>query len=284
MITCSDTRRLFDRYLDDQLSPSLQAELHAHVVHCSDCQNELAILEACGDVVRLDRREPVLSVSFTDRVMAARRAQVVAKAPRSRRLVYAVGMPMAAAASVVLAFLLSIQGVTDQPLQSGDTLVAVVDTAATAPPPETAVAAITVAAPVQFQQELTKLTAKKLAPEAQEELRNTPEMPALSFFDALLAPVMEGTRHAVEGTRRTAADLELLIRFGLASMNEQLVAEYRLKYPDEPWNAKSGGPRVVSDLDPLDPALLAPDFYGSELSSPVPAADSRSDDLAVAPI
>jgi len=164
MITCSDTRRLFDRYLDDQLSPSLQAELHAHVVHCSDCQNELAILEACGDVVRLDRREPVLSVSFTDRVMAARRAQVVAKAPRSRRLVYAVGMPMAAAASVVLAFLLSIQGVTDQPLQSGDTLVAVVDTAATAPPPETAVAAITVAAPVQFQQELTKLTAKKLAP------------------------------------------------------------------------------------------------------------------------
>ncbi len=283
MITCPDTRQLFDRYLDDQLSPSLQAELHAHVLQCNDCQNELAILEACGDVVRLDRREPVLSGSFTDRVLAARRTQLAVKPPRSRRLIYALGMPVAAAASIALAFLLTAPVVKDQPVPPGTALVSTSGDVAPVLPRETVIAADAIAAPVSFRDELTKLTERTFTPEARAELKNTPEMPALSFFDALLAPVMEGTRHAVEGTRRTAADIELLIRFGLANMNEQLVAEYRLKYPDEPRGAK-GGQRVVSDLDPLDPALLAPDFYLPASGPPAPTADSRSDALMADPI
>ena len=44
MITCQHARQLFDRYLDGELSPSLQAELHAHQLSCSACQTELAML------------------------------------------------------------------------------------------------------------------------------------------------------------------------------------------------------------------------------------------------
>ena len=61
MITCQHARQLFDRYLDDELSSSLRSELHAHVINCTPCQNHLAVLEACGDVIRLDKCEPAPS-------------------------------------------------------------------------------------------------------------------------------------------------------------------------------------------------------------------------------
>ena len=54
MITCQHARHLFDRNLDGELSPSLQAELHAHQLKCPECQSELAMFEACGAVVALD--------------------------------------------------------------------------------------------------------------------------------------------------------------------------------------------------------------------------------------
>jgi len=71
MITCQNARDLFDRHLDGELSASLQTELHAHCLQCLSCQNELAMLETCGDVIALDRGEPQLSAAFTDRVLAA---------------------------------------------------------------------------------------------------------------------------------------------------------------------------------------------------------------------
>ena len=55
MITCQNARDLFDRHLDGELSASLQTELHAHCLQCLSCQNELAMLETCGDVIALDR-------------------------------------------------------------------------------------------------------------------------------------------------------------------------------------------------------------------------------------
>ncbi|MHC4798834.1 MAG: zf-HC2 domain-containing protein, partial [Planctomycetota bacterium] len=84
MITCQDARHLFSRYLDGDLSSSLKTELHAHQLNCSTCRDELSMLETCGEVIALDLCEPKLSESFTDRVLAAREAQLARVKPRRR--------------------------------------------------------------------------------------------------------------------------------------------------------------------------------------------------------
>lgn len=105
MISCRQARHLFDAFLDDELSPGLRAELHAHRLNCPDCSHQLAILEACADVVRTDRRDPALHADFTDRVMVAFAAGRRQPAPtyRWRRVLVFAGSPLAAAAVLVFA-------------------------------------------------------------------------------------------------------------------------------------------------------------------------------------
>ncbi len=108
MITCRDANQLFDRYLDGELPVSLQTELHAHRLSCASCQDELAMHEVCGDVIALDRREPRLSEGFTDRVLLARRHPLAGPRRRWGRIALFVGPPLAAAASIALAFAISV--------------------------------------------------------------------------------------------------------------------------------------------------------------------------------
>jgi len=254
MITCQHARQLFDRYLDDELSPSLQAELHAHRLHCSECQNELALSEACADVIRLDAREPALSGSFTDRVMTARRAQLTSRSRHWRRVTIFAGSGLAAAASIALAFLLL------APLQEK------------APAGrESITASATIAIPKQIQKNLIEHAGTKLAPKAAEELANTPEMKALPFLDSLLASLVKGTRNTAEATRHSVEDLGLLLRYGFANMNDQLVAEYREKYPDDPRG--SSAQRVISDLDLFGPAFFHPAFSAQESPNTIETYD-----------
>lgn len=257
MITCQHAKQLFDRYLDDELSPSFQAELHAHVLTCLECRNELAILEACGDVIRLDKCEPVLGSSFTDRVMAAhRQAKAKAIQPKAwRRIAIYVGSPMAAAASIILAFLIFSPMVSKAPSDQHGT---VIQSAMTA-------------APAGVRKNLTEITGRKPSPEAERELASMPEMPALSFLESLLTPLVEGTRNAVEGTRRSAEDIELLIRYGFDNMQEQLIAEYRQRYPDDATLGPLPRPAgVASDLDALtNPVGTAPKA-AAEKPAPAP--------------
>ena len=254
MITCHQAVQLFDRYLDEDLSPSLQAELYAHVLHCSPCQSRLAVLEACGDVIRMDRPEPQISAGFTERVMASCREELAVRtAGRSRRPVRRVGLyamsSLAAAASIALVFWLAMPvGV---------------------PVDETAPGTVTMgareAAPKEFRENMTALTGRTLEEQAQAELESTPEIDALPFLEAFLKPVVEGTRHAVEGTRRSYKDVELLVRYGFAGMNERLVAEYRQKYPDAAGAVAPDGQRGAGELDLLNSALL-----GTEPTAPMP--------------
>lgn len=253
MITCQHARQLFDRYLDDELSPSLQAELHAHRLHCMECQNELALGEACADVIRLDRCEPALSESFTDRVMAARRAQLASRSRHWRRIAIFTGSGLAAAASIAIVFLLS------------------------TPMPETAsapreVLGTSIAAPETVRDNLLKVTGTQLNPKAAEELAKTPEMEALPFLDSFLASLVKGTRNTAEATRHSVKDLGLLLRYGFANMNDQLVAEYREKYPDDP-RAPGSAQRVISDLDFLGPAFFHPAFSTQESPNTVETCD-----------
>ena len=70
MISCEQAQHLFDSYLNDELSASLVAEVDAHRLECAACRHQLALMEACGNVIRLDACEPRPSADFTDRLMA----------------------------------------------------------------------------------------------------------------------------------------------------------------------------------------------------------------------
>ncbi len=70
MISCEQAQNLFEPYLNDELLPALVAELDAHRLECGTCRHQLTLMEACGNVVRLDTSEPRVSEDFTDRLMA----------------------------------------------------------------------------------------------------------------------------------------------------------------------------------------------------------------------
>ncbi len=70
MINCEQAKNLFDPYLNDELSSALVTELDAHRLECDVCRHQLTLMEACGNVVRLDTNEPRVSEDFTDRLMA----------------------------------------------------------------------------------------------------------------------------------------------------------------------------------------------------------------------
>lgn len=247
MITCQHARQLFDRYLDGELSPSLQAELHAHQLSCSACQTELAILEACGDVIMLDRRrEPRLSDSFTDRVLMARRAQLV-KQPRRRnwgRTLVLVGSPLAAAASIALVLTLM------WPTASQRTGGRIAGTAETLPPGAARTVTLVTGGTGSTQMD-------------QNGTLPVREMPASSFMESLLSSVVERTTQTIEGTRSGLSQLGLLLQQALTDPNAQLAAneESSVRKTSQPDRTDAG----EQDL----PGLIAP--------NPDSASESGSD-------
>jgi hypothetical protein len=152
------------------------------------------------------------------------------------RLVWRIGGPLAAAASIVLIVTVGAPVFDGRPVST----------------PHTVVGGAQWAAPKPVQENLKKLAMTKLDPQAEAELKNTPEMKALTFLEVLLNPVVEGTRNAVAGTRQSYEDAQLLVRYLFAGANERLVAEYRQKYPEIPLQEAV---RAISDLDILKSAL-----------------------------
>lgn len=67
-MNCPECERLFDAYLDAQMSGSLRLEFDAHRVHCARCQQKLAWMESIESVVSSDA-PPALSADFADRVL-----------------------------------------------------------------------------------------------------------------------------------------------------------------------------------------------------------------------
>ncbi len=206
MINCKDAKHLFGRYLDGQLSASLQTELHAHRLQCNDCQNELALLEACGDVIALDRREPTVSASFTDRVLLARRAQMKPVRRHWSRTLVIFGSPLAAAASIALMFSVI------KPVQ-----------------PPTVVLHATVAVPPELQ---PALGLGQQSAQALKDLAATPTMTTDSFLDALVGPVVKKSTDAAEGARRGAENVLERLRQALSSEHEALVNKWREAHPE----------------------------------------------------
>ncbi|HOA72957.1 MAG TPA: hypothetical protein PL151_01285 [Phycisphaerae bacterium] len=228
MITCQHARHLFDRYLDGELPSSLQAELHAHQLNCSDCQAELALAEAYGDVIAYDRCEPTLSASFTDRVLLAYRAQQVV-APRRNwsRMLISIASPLAAAASIALAVFLIAPTASERPqgLLAGQI--------------------------AQVSDPTIEIVGASGKGRNEVKAARMEQMPA-GFVDVILDPIVKQTRSTLDGTKRSLEQLESLIGLGFAGANDTLAAGWRDLQSDRKSPSGSSSPKISG------PDLFAP--------------------------
>ncbi|MCG8406155.1 MAG: zf-HC2 domain-containing protein [Phycisphaerales bacterium] len=71
LMTCRHVAQVRDVYLDGELSPSLTAEVHAHLLQCPECQEQFEMFRACGEVIAKDPPEPRLDSGFASRVVAS---------------------------------------------------------------------------------------------------------------------------------------------------------------------------------------------------------------------
>lgn len=247
MITCQQAKHLFDRYLNGELPPSLQAELHAHQLKCGDCQGELALLEACGDVIAYDRREPVVSDSFTDRVLAMRRASIKPAPRRSwGRLVFTVGSPLAAAACITFAFLL--MAPADKEVRPGKVL----------------------AGGNKVAEPLGRLLTQN-SDRLDQDLPTVRQMPS-GFIDTLAEPIVEQTKNVFDSTKRSIDQLDSLIRLGFAGANRALAAGSRTMDVDRSLPTDAVRPSV-NEPDLMDPFSPRPSW-----STPDPQNTFEVDD------
>ena len=101
---CEEARKLFDAYLDGELSPSLATELGAHRVRCAACRRSLALLEVSGHIISCDREPVTVAENFSERLLACVDVRENSWAAKVRRSLYVIG-PLAAAAVIAMAFL-----------------------------------------------------------------------------------------------------------------------------------------------------------------------------------
>lgn len=71
LMTCRHVRQFHDAYVDGELSPSLMAEVHAHLLQCPECQRQVEMIRASSSVIANDRCEPELDSGFARRVVAS---------------------------------------------------------------------------------------------------------------------------------------------------------------------------------------------------------------------
>ena len=69
MLTCRQVQNLHHQFIDGELSASMVAEVHAHLLQCPACQREVEIMRAAADVVSKDHTEPGLDSGFASRVV-----------------------------------------------------------------------------------------------------------------------------------------------------------------------------------------------------------------------
>jgi hypothetical protein len=120
-MNCRHAQNLFDAHLNGELSSGLETELAAHCVRCSDCRQQMALLEVAGHVIRSDKLDDdeLLGDDFTNRLLACvvKQAGVVKRNDSTRRptlrMTFPVSTPsrpwwiggsIAAAAVVALSF------------------------------------------------------------------------------------------------------------------------------------------------------------------------------------
>jgi len=116
-LTCRNFQHLHDAYLDADLPASMMAEVDAHLLQCPECQRQIDMVRACGNVILRDQSEPRAADDFAARVLmamprrdAAPSGSVVVLTRRQRRRIVleriAAGFLPAAAAIVAFSILI----------------------------------------------------------------------------------------------------------------------------------------------------------------------------------
>ncbi len=194
MISCRQARHLFDAFLDDELSPAMRTELHTHRLSCPECSRELALLEACADVVRTDRREPMLHEDFTDRVMVAFRSRRPVPAHRWRRIAVFAGSPLAAAAVLVFAFTAWFHTPTAR---------------------HGVVNAARDRLPDAVLNDVLERSPRALTAAEREELEKAAPLPTRDVLAAWLAPAVERANNTFTQTQQSVSQLASFVRLGI---------------------------------------------------------------------
>ncbi|HKQ49249.1 MAG TPA: zf-HC2 domain-containing protein [Phycisphaerae bacterium] len=124
MLTCRHVQHLHDRFLDGDLTPSMTAEIHAHLLQCPACQHQMEISRASADVIARDDSHYELDSGFAMRVVAAlpkpSPSAALGSAQRSRRrrvwrIVGMAALPAAAAALFIAVVILPTAPTTPRP-------------------------------------------------------------------------------------------------------------------------------------------------------------------------
>jgi hypothetical protein len=187
--------------VDGELSPAMRAEMHAHRLKCPECSRELAVIEACADVLYTDRREPALSADFTDRVLAGLGAVRPSAAHRWRRIALYVSSPVAAAAVLAFMFTALVQPPARTPMVQG------------------------------ISQRLPDNMAKNYAAvqgmsdDQKREFLNTPQMASKGVLEALWGSTLDRTNAALTQTRRDMTQIADFVSYGLLPTKVVLPAD-----------------------------------------------------------
>jgi len=223
-MTCRHIAQLRDVYLDGELSPSLTAEVHAHLLQCPECQNQFEMFRACGEVIAKDHSGHAFDSDFAGRVLAslpktsplAARSRLKTRRDarqRSWRMFISSGVPAAAA----ILFFSVLVWPTGEPVGSpGKVLgVSVEATEATgvqqvAESTLDAVAEVTNSA--QSLQQIVRISVDG----ARQDVDSSAEKaatPKLTFTDIFLDPFRDFLQPAEEHSETTPQEKEDLVRF-----------------------------------------------------------------------
>lgn len=75
-MNCHQFEQYLNQYLDGELEGTLKLEFEAHLVDCSACGHEFAMMEAVGRIIASPSpSEPRIRMDFTDRVMSGLSSQ-----------------------------------------------------------------------------------------------------------------------------------------------------------------------------------------------------------------
>ncbi len=269
-MTCQDARDLFSARADDALSPTEQAQLHAHLATCAECQREWARFEQT--VALLRAIEPAHApAGFVDRVVAARPRPWYERLARGLFVPWPVKLPLEAAAVVLVAGLAIMIVQRSPELQQASRPPEVPGTVTTRPPGSTATpasepAAVTTVSPAE-QQKGAKPDA--LAP-AKVGAPPPPDSRADSTAALKSSPAREPVRDAAEPMREATEN-----RMDARAKSSEASQTFLRKETAPPGDLRSGQTAAVAPA-PAPPSTAAPAPAAPSSAAPSVAGEVKS--------
>jgi hypothetical protein len=269
-MTCQDARDLFSARADDALSPAEQAQLHAHLATCAECQREWTRFEQT--VALLRTIEPAHApAGFVDRVVAARPRPWYARLARGLFVPWPVKLPLEAAAIVLVAGLAIMIVQRSPELQQASRLTDAPGAVTAAPPASTMTPASAppVVATVPPAERKKDPQPDALAP-AKIGAPPQPDSRADSTTALKSSPAREPVRDAAESPRDSTQN----------RVNERAKSreapQARLRKEAAPSGELLSGQTAAVAPAPAAPSTATPSPAVPSTAAPSPAAEAQS--------